>query len=57
MNIIPVILAGGAGTRLWPLSREEKPKQFHDLTGDGTLLEKTIKRLMPLDPAMCLVVT
>jgi mannose-1-phosphate guanylyltransferase len=57
MNIIPVILAGGAGTRLWPLSREEKPKQFHNLSGEGTLLEQTIKRLMPLDPSMCLIVS
>ena len=49
MNVIPVILAGGAGTRLWPLSRDEKPKQFHNLSGAGTLLEETIKRMLPLD--------
>ncbi|MDY6967940.1 MAG: mannose-1-phosphate guanylyltransferase [Spirochaetota bacterium] len=57
MNIIPVILAGGGGTRLWPLSNEEKPKQFHNLTGNGTLLEETIKRLIPLNPDFFLVVT
>lgn len=57
MKIIPVILAGGAGTRLWPLSREEKPKQFHNVSGEGTLLEQTIKRLIPLNPDICLVVT
>ena len=57
MKIVPVILAGGAGTRLWPLSREEKPKQFHDLTGEGTLLETTIKRLLPLKPDICIIAT
>lgn len=55
--IIPVILAGGAGTRLWPLSREDKPKQFHNITGEGTLLEVTIKRLLPLKPEKCVIVT
>ena len=57
MKIVPVILAGGAGTRLWPLSRDEKPKQFHDLTGEGTLLETTIKRLLPLNPDFCIIAT
>jgi len=55
--IIPVILAGGAGTRLWPLSREDKPKQFHNISGEGTLLEETIKRLLPLKPEKCIIVT
>lgn len=57
MKIVPVIMAGGAGTRLWPLSREEKPKQFHNLSGTGTLLEETIKRLLPLSPENCIIVT
>jgi len=57
MNLYPVIMAGGAGTRLWPLSREEKPKQFHNLSGQGSLLEGTIKRLEGLDPEDCLIVT
>lgn len=56
-KIIPVILAGGAGTRLWPLSREEKPKQFHNLSGEGTLLSETIKRLMSLKPDEFIIVT
>ncbi len=45
-----VILAGGSGTRFWPLSRLESPKQLLRLTGDETLLELTIKRLKPLIP-------
>ena len=57
MKVIPVILAGGAGTRLWPMSREEKPKQFHNISGEGTLLEETIKRLLPLNPDYYVVVT
>ena len=57
MDVIPVILAGGAGTRLWPLSNEQKPKQFHNITGEGTLLELTINRLKPLHPDFCLIVT
>ncbi|MBN2403283.1 MAG: mannose-1-phosphate guanylyltransferase [Spirochaetes bacterium] len=57
MKITPVILAGGGGTRLWPLSREDKPKQFHDLTGEGTLLEATINRLLPLNPDICIIAT
>ena len=40
-----VILAGGGGTRLWPLSREKLPKQFCKLLGKKTLLEQTFSRL------------
>lgn len=46
MNII--IFAGGQGTRLWPASRESKPKQFLKLVGDKTLLEQTYERLKPV---------
>lgn len=42
--VVPVILAGGSGSRLWPLSRELFPKQFHDLFGDGSLLQATLRR-------------
>jgi mannose-1-phosphate guanylyltransferase len=46
----PVIIAGGSGTRLWPLSREAYPKQFLNLTGGkGTMLQETIQRLDGLD--------
>lgn len=41
----PVILSGGSGTRLWPLSREQYPKQLLRLTGDQTLLQQTIGRV------------
>lgn len=44
-NILPVVLAGGAGTRLWPLSRAHYPKQFLRLVGESTLLQQTLKRL------------
>lgn len=43
-----VVLAGGSGTRLWPLSRLQLPKQFLKLEGEHTLLEETIRRLHPL---------
>ncbi len=49
-RIYAVILAGGSGTRFWPLSRLESPKQLIRLTGDETLLELTVKRLKPLIP-------
>jgi len=45
MTIVPVILSGGSGTRLWPLSRELYPKQFLALAGEATLLQDTVQRL------------
>lgn len=45
MKLSPIILAGGGGTRLWPLSREHYPKQFLSLFGDKTLLQNTLLRL------------
>ncbi len=47
-NHYVVILAGGSGTRFWPMSRSHLPKQFLKLVGDDTLLQKTIKRIKPL---------
>lgn len=49
-NTYALILAGGSGTRFWPLSRNAKPKQLLDLFGTGTLLEQTIARLDGLVP-------
>ena len=51
MSNYALILAGGSGTRFWPLSRNSQPKQLLDLFGDGTLLEQTIARLEGLVPA------
>jgi mannose-1-phosphate guanylyltransferase / mannose-6-phosphate isomerase len=45
MTLVPVILSGGAGTRLWPLSRELLPKQLLALTGERTMLQETAARL------------
>ncbi|HIP50015.1 MAG TPA: mannose-1-phosphate guanylyltransferase [Candidatus Pacebacteria bacterium] len=48
-NNYVVIMAGGSGTRLWPLSRKENPKQFHRLTSeDKTLIQETYDRVLPL---------
>ncbi|MDE2463153.1 MAG: mannose-1-phosphate guanylyltransferase/mannose-6-phosphate isomerase [Alphaproteobacteria bacterium] len=47
--IVPVILSGGSGTRLWPLSRQNLPKQFLALTGVSTLFQQTITRTCALD--------
>ncbi len=45
MPLVPVVLSGGSGTRLWPLSRKLMPKQFLPLTGEGSLLQDTLRRL------------
>jgi len=49
MQIVPVILSGGSGTRLWPLSRKQYPKQYLALASDNTMLQETILRLKGLD--------
>ena len=48
-KITPVILAGGSGTRLWPLSRKSYPKQFSQLLGDETLFQRTVLRVKASD--------
>lgn len=48
-KIVPVILSGGAGTRLWPMSREERPKQFLPLTAEATMFELTLERVADRD--------
>ena len=52
MKVQPVILCGGAGTRLWPLSREHFPKQLLALDGDDTLLQATARRLDRATPEL-----
>ena len=49
MKIVPVILSGGSGTRLWPLSRKQYPKQYLPLVNDNTMLQETILRLSGLN--------
>jgi len=48
-TLIPVILSGGSGTRLWPLSREKHPKQLLPLISDDSLLQATVRRMDGLD--------
>ncbi|WP_214280182.1 sugar phosphate nucleotidyltransferase, partial [Escherichia coli] len=48
-DIKPIIMAGGSGTRLWPLSRSNFPKQFLSLTGGASMLQNTIARLKGLE--------
>lgn len=56
--VCAVILAGGSGSRLWPLSRQQLPKQFLRLDGAHSLLQGTIERLSPLiEPTDVLIVT
>lgn len=50
-NIAVVIMAGGSGTRLWPLSRKGTPKQFRSFVSDRTLLEETYDRALKIAPA------
>lgn len=49
-RLYALILSGGAGTRLWPLSRRRKPKQFLDLIGDRTMLQDTVDRVSDVIP-------
>lgn len=54
--LTPVIMAGGSGSRLWPLSRSLYPKQFLTLTGENTMLQETLCRLSALDVSAPLVI-
>ena len=49
MKIKPIILSGGSGTRLWPLSRDNKPKQFFDIFNEKTNLEVVNKVCATID--------
>ncbi len=55
--ITPVLLSGGSGTRLWPLSRKSYPKQFAPLVGEETLFQATARRLSGADYSAPLVLT
>ena len=46
-SVTPVILCGGVGARLWPLSTRARPKPFHAIDGDETLFQATLRRLAP----------
>lgn len=55
MTLIPIILSGGAGTRLWPLSWGDHPKQFLPLVTDNTMIQETLLRLKGLEIASPIV--
>ena len=57
MKILPVIMAGGSGTRLWPLSRSLYPKQFLSLVEDASLLQATLLRLDRLECSTPLIIS
>ncbi len=52
-----VILAGGSGTRFWPLSRTKTPKQLMSVFGGRSMLQRTVERVLPLSPERIMVVT
>ncbi len=55
-DVVPVLMSGGAGTRLWPASRSDRPKQFLALVDDRTMIQATLERLDGVDSAMPLIV-
>lgn len=52
-----VILAGGSGTRFWPLSRQRHPKQLMSVFGGKSMLQRTVERVLPMAPKRVLVIT
>ena len=52
-----VILAGGSGTRFWPVSRATRPKQLISVVDGPTMLQRTVERVLPMKPKRILVVT
>lgn len=56
MTLYPVIMCGGAGTRLWPSSRPSRPKQFVPLAGNRTLFQETVLRVAPLATGKVIIV-
>ena len=57
MKIQPVILAGGGGSRLWPISRQSRPKPFNLINSDTTMLANTLTRLKEIDCLHPIIVT
>lgn len=55
-ELLPIIMAGGSGTRLWPLSRGNFPKQFLSISGDATMLQTTISRLAGIGHAPVMLI-
>ena len=55
-KILPVIMSGGSGSRLWPLSRQLNPKQFLPLANDLSMLQVTIQRLIGLDTTLPILI-
>ena len=56
-SITPVVMAGGSGSRLWPMSRQQFPKQFLNLGGSSSMLQKTLARIAPLDQGTPIVIS
>ena len=56
MNICAVILIGGSGAKLWPLSRAVRPKQFFALHGDDTIPQSVVKRLEELSVELTITI-
>jgi mannose-1-phosphate guanylyltransferase len=57
-NVYAMIMAGGAGTRFWPRSREKSPKQLLEIVGKGTMIQNTVRRISPIiDSKNTLIVT
>ena len=55
--MIPVIMAGGTGSRLWPLSRTLYPKQFMALNGEDSMLQASLRRLKGLETSPAIIIT
>ncbi|MBM2946253.1 sugar phosphate nucleotidyltransferase, partial [Escherichia coli] len=54
--LLPVVMAGGSGTRLWPLSRTLYPKQFLSLNSRLTMLQETLRRLEKIEHNPALII-
>ena len=54
--VTPVLLCGGVGSRLWPVSRQGRPKQYLNLIGEQSMLQQTLSRLEDVDQTKPIVV-